>query len=175
MGFFFLPPIGLRGWDKRLIVSDRAHLGRYSISVYRLREMKMHALSLTARWWVASVGGSTEQMKPGLFLWKNKWKASSAIMWCLQVSKSVVFFPTDVLIHWFCPNQCTSRAAVLTVEIMSCFWFSGEPFWGGFINCNNWHLCHPPQCSISTRWSMVCRKPKDKLKKERRMSLSVVH
>lgn len=61
-GMFILPPIGLRGWDKRLIVSDRAHLGRYSISVYR---MKMHALSSTL------VGGEcwgwAEQMKGGLF------------------------------------------------------------------------------------------------------------
>lgn len=49
--FFFLlicwlfSPVGLRDWDKRLIVSDRAHLGGYSIPVYRLRKMKMHSLS----------------------------------------------------------------------------------------------------------------------------------
>lgn len=30
----FSSPVGLRGWDKRLIVSDRAHLGGYSVSAY---------------------------------------------------------------------------------------------------------------------------------------------
>lgn len=42
--WLFFPPVGLRGWDKRLIVSDRAHLGGYTKSVSRRSKMKIHSL-----------------------------------------------------------------------------------------------------------------------------------
>lgn len=61
-------PVGLRGWDKRLIVSDRAHLGGYSMSVIG----DENALIISS---TLSGGGSTElqaiseQRREG-FLWK---------------------------------------------------------------------------------------------------------